>query len=562
MDQQYHPVLNYTLYYPGKNLPEKNLERLSGLNRDVIFNLLCRIKMTLSRSSERDAHNPFMNWFISLLPEAHAERLKYFLFNGNADHFITTTLVVNQILAGLFNEAEDTIQPQFEMPDYISLAVLETLLIYNDHHFRYIGIGSKDDGHDLLWQIMMMQDLNGANQASFVRTGAMKQAVFLSFLEHELKGQFAEYEDKICTNLGISKLVELSLMFVGLQVEQDKRLKMKDPLICIAPGNALYQSLYKLKLVTEPHHNTPPISIFNIMMQPFIRLANGYLSFTGTHDFALISELGWGYYLFNEGTLKPYIPRFAKSNFQAFFGYYVEKFLLGSIFRSLDQKGLRVIASDDQKTPDMTLILNQTDVFLFEIKTSSLHHNDWEEQNLEAFKKYLNANFISDKKGVIQLHKCLRHLADDPIGLFHLHTPLHKLKIYPVIVYTEPHAGVVAVNDYIIHNSPILSGDLAAKFATIHPVTMIDADFFVENSRVLRQNKRLLKDAILRYHSGTKQRKKQWQKVNSTLNFSKAMQNFDNYNIGFGGLYREDQMAIANEIKSIFNAPKQDPDHL
>lgn len=557
MDQQYHPVLTYSLYYPGKKLPERNVERLSGLNRDVIYNLFCRLKMTLSRSSEREMHQPFIGWFISLLPEGHGKRLKQFLFNGSADHFISTALVVNQILADLFSEPEGELEPQYERPDYISLALMETLLIYNDHHFRYLAIGARQDDHDLLWQIMMMQDLNGANQASFARTGAMKQAVFLSYLEHLLKEKFGEYEAKICAKLGIAKLVEVSLMYVGLQVEQDKRLKTKDPLICIAPLTPLYQLLYNLKLVTEPQNPAAEFSVFNIMMQPFIRLSNGYLSLTGTHDFALITELGWGHFLFKEGTLLSYIPQFAKSTFQSFFGHYVEKFLLGKVFTSLEQKAFRVIPSDDKKTPDMTLVLNETDVFIIEIKTSTLHYKDWEQQDMAAFKKYLDNNFISDKKGVIQLYKCLQNLADDPKGLFSLNTPLHELQIYPVIVYTEPHAGIVAVNDYIINNSPVLAPELSAKFGVVNPVTMIDGDFFIENVKVMRNNKGLLKDAILRYHSGTQDRKKQWQKVNSTLNFSKAMQNFDNYSIGYEGLYKEGQMDIANEIKAIFNKPEK-----
>ena len=386
----------------------------------------------------------------------------------------------------------------------------------------------------------------------------MKQAVFLSYLEHLLKEQFEEYEAKICAKLGVAKLVDVSLMYVGLQVEQDKRLKTKDPLICIAPQTPPYHLLYNLNLVTDPQKKAAKFSVFHIMMQPFIRLSNGYLSFTGTHDFALIAELGWGHFLFNEGALLPYVPQFAKSTFQSFFGHYVEKFLLGKVFLSLQQKALRVIPSDDKKTPDMTLVLNETDVFFIEIKTSTLHYRDWEQQDMSAFKKYLYNNFISDKKGVIQLHKCLQNLADNPKGLFDLNTPLHKLKIYPIIVYTEPHAGVVAVNDYIINNSPVLAADLKAKFSVVHPVTMINGDFFIENVKVLRNSKRLLKDAILRYHSGTKQRKKQWKKGNSTFNFSKAMQNFDNYSIAYEGLYLEDQMDIANEIKAIFNQPQKE----
>lgn len=551
MDQRYHPVLTYTLYFPRTSLPAKGLERLDGLDRDMIYKMLCRLKMTLSRSGERNDHYPFFDWFVTKLPEQHGERLRGLMKSC----FITTALVVNQLLVDLFRAAEPVVVPELERPDYISLAILETLMIYNDHHFRALGIGTRPDDHDLLWQIMMMQDLNGTNSASFVRTGAMKQAIFLNYLENLLQDQFPAFEEKLCNKLGVPRLGEVSLVFVRLQVAQDDALKTKDPLISIPPDMPLHLLLNRLELVTDPADQSGGFSIFKLMMKPFIRLQNNYLAFTGVHDFTLISSLGWGYFLFNEGTLKPYIPKFARANFQAFYGRYVEKFLLGKLFRSLHQKGFRAIASDDEYTADMTLILNETDVFLIEIKTSALHYQDWQDQDLGAFKAYLDRSFISDKKGLIQLHKCLQHLADDAPGLVALHSPLRKLKIYPVIVYTEPHAGSVGVNDYLKNNGPALPADLAARFHTIQPLTMIDADFFVENIRLLRNNKRLLKAAILRYHSGTTQRKKQWRKNNSTFNFSKAMQSFDNYNIGYEGLYQEDQMDIADEIKAVFHHP-------
>jgi hypothetical protein len=227
--------------------------------------------------------------------------------------------------------------------------------------------------------------------------------------------------------------------------------------------------------------------------------------------------------------------------------------LLGSIFSSLDQTGLRVILSDDLNTPDITLILNETDILLIEIKSSSLHYKEWENQDLVKFKKFLDENFIGDRKGVIQIHKCLQHLADSPEKLYSLRTKLSKLKIYPIIVYTEAHVTTVAVNDYIIENAPAIPTELAKRFNRIHPVTMIDHDFFLENVKLLREKKRLFKDAIIHYHKGIAIRKKIWQKVNTTFNFSKAMESFDIYSIGYEGIYKANQNDIAKELKVIFD---------
>jgi hypothetical protein len=554
MHLQYHPVLTYSIYYRNKPVPERNLDRLSGIDRDTTIKLLCRIKMTFSRERHRDPNNPFMNWYIGLLPDGHAARLRSLLYGENAAHFIAVPLTINQVLVDLMNEDKAENDGEYNHPAYISLAVLETLMIYNDHHFHSVVVSGREDNHDLLWELSLMQDLNGKNQASFVRTGMIKQAIFLTFLKQQLQDNYDEFAKTLSAKLGIPELVYVALLYVNLQLCQDNRMAEKDPLMTISPDNQAYSVIEKLSLVCDGQQNAPTHSISNLMMKPFIRLANNYLSFTGTHDFALISEVGWAHFLHKEGTLVSLLPNLKKDNqFWAWIGTYIEKFLLATVFKTFHQTGLRVISSDDLKTPDITLILNETDVFIIEIKSSSLHFKDWESQDLPAFKKYLTDSFISEKKGAIQLHKCLQHLANDPEGLFGLRKPLRKLKIYPVIVYTEPHVSTVAVNDFIIKNAPAVPEELAKEFGAIQPLTMIDCDFFLENSKVLREKKRLIKDAILHYHQTISLRKKQYQKVNSTVNFSKAMETFDNVVIGFDGLYRQDQMIIADEVKMMFD---------
>lgn len=555
MHVQYHPVLTYSIYYGDKPVPERNLDLLSGIDRDTIIKLLCRIKMTFSRERHRDPNIPFMNWYIGLLPDGHSARLRTFLYGKNAAHFVAVPLTINQVLVDLMNEDKAEKHEDYDHPAYISLAVLETLMIYNDHHFRSVVNSRREDNHDLLWELCLMQDLNGKNQASFVRTGMIKQAIFLGFIKQQLADKYDEFANTLSAKLGIPELVSVALLYVNLQLSQDIRLAEKDPLMAISPDDQAYPVIERLNLVCEGQQNVPRHSVGNLMMKPFIRLSNNYLSFTGTHDFSLISEAGWAHFLQKEGTLVNLLPNLKKdSQFFSWIGTYVEKFLLATVFKTFHQTGMRVICSDDLKTPDITLILNETDVFIIEIKSLSLHFKSWESQDLPAFKKYLTDSFISEKKGAIQLNKCLQHLANDPKGLFGLHMPLRKLKIYPVIVYTESHVSTVAVNDFIIKNAPAVPEELAKQFGGIHPLTMIECDFFLENSKVLREKKRLIKDAILHYHKTVKLRKKQYQKVNSTLNFSKAMETFDNIVIGFEGLYQQDHMVIADEVKMMFDA--------
>lgn len=554
MHIEYHRVLTYSVYHQGKPVPERNLNQFSGIDRDMIIKLLCRFKVIFLRDRHRDPNCPFMIWFIEMLPDEHAEKLRTFLYDNNAAHFLTVPIIINQILVDLMClDDVEKINAEDIQPSIISLAVLETLLIYNYHHFRSVILPSSEDNHDLLWELCLMQDLNGKNQASFVRTGAIKQAIFLDFLSKQLDNKFDEFAKTLCENLGIPELTRVALFYIKLQVEQDNRLWEKDPLLIISPADQIYKFIEKLNLVFEGSQKNSPHNIGLLMMRPFIRLSNNYLSFTGTHDLALISDVGWVHFLHNEGNLIKYLPNLKNVNdLYSWVGIYVEKFLLSTIFRSFDQRGLRVICSDDQKLPDITLVLNETDVFIIEIKSVSLHFKNWLKQDLPAFKKYLIDTFISEKKGVIQLHKCLKHLTNDPKGLFEISKPLKKLKIYPLIIYTEPHVRTVAVNDFIIKNAPVIPNELKNQFGTIHPITMIECDFFLENSKLLRGKKRLIKDAILHYHRTIKLRKKQHLKVNSTINFSKAMETFDNVVIGFEGLYQQDKEVIAEDVKMMF----------
>ncbi|MES2829222.1 MAG: hypothetical protein V4687_13755 [Bacteroidota bacterium] len=274
----------------------------------------------------------------------------------------------------------------------------------------------------------------------------------------------------------------------------------------------------------------------------------------GTNDFGLITDKGWQYFLFKHGDLANYLPEITDLNqFQSFIGlHYIEKYLMSRIFQSLNKRGFRVVLSDDLKKPDLTIIHNETDIFLFEIKSYAMHYKVWKNQDINELRKHIDERYLSDKKGVIQLHKCMVNLAADPQNLFKLFTPLRKVKIYPIIIYTEPHMGSVAINDYIIQQSPAIPDHLMSVFHTVWAVTMIHYDFFVENLEVIQSNKKVLKDAVIRYHRDVKARKVIWNKVKSTYNFQRAMISFDDYSAGFKGLYETNQNKIFASLRKIF----------
>ncbi|HEY8929825.1 MAG TPA: hypothetical protein VIM55_11570 [Mucilaginibacter sp.] len=559
MEQKQYTILIYTQFFGTTQLPPKNLDKIKGLDRDNVLRFLISIKIAVTKTYGKNITHPFIQLLLKNLPRNHANRLTTMLSMDNQAYFLTHPVVINQIVADILNEPEDQLMPRINQLDYFAVAMLELLMIYNDHHFKTLDIGKSPDNHDLIWKMMQMQNINGNNPASFVRCGIIKQAIFLEFLKEAL-GEKYEAFDKLMSNMiGIKALVNSALLYVQLQAVQDRTGKTDKPLVVIAPNDEYYPVIEKLRLVIDLQQKEGTYDSGRVIMHPFLKLSDNRLYLTGTHDFSLITEKGWEYFLFSAGQIGKFIPEIKDINgLRSFIGYrYIEKFLMGKLFNSLNRAGCRVILSDDQKTPDVTMIINEIDVFIFEIKSVALNYKVWQEQDLEGFKKYLDEQFVKGKKGVSQLHKCMGHLASQAGKLFGLHTPLHKLRIYPIIIFTEPQLTIHAVNDYVIEQAPAIPQNLNGIFKSIAPVTMIHYDFFLENLKVIRENKAVLKNAINYYHQTVAARKVQHQKVNSTANYLNAMQSFDNLVAGFSGLYEVDQQTIAKELAKVFNPASQ-----
>jgi len=554
MDQPNHTILIYSLFYNKSDTPSKDLNRISGINRDDALRFLIKLKIAVSRMSGRNIDHPFILQVIATLPPDLGKRLYAMLSAPALGDFLTHPVVINSIIADILSQTNPGAAQNQVSNSELAAAMLDLVMIYNEHHFKTLNIIGRPDDHDLLWEMMLMQNINAVNQAAYVRNGISKQVIFLEFLKYKLGDRFVEFEQRIARLTGINKLIDIPYQFVQLQSEQDKLAGSSNPLLAVMPENPMYEVFEKLELSIDADNKRVEDALSRLYITPFLRLSDHKLYLMGTNDFGLITDKGWQHLLFKLGNLSAYLPKATKfDQFQAYVGlHYIEKFLLANIFQSLNKPGFRVLLSDDRQTPDLTLIQNEKDVFIIEIKSYALHYNVWKEQDLKKLKEHLQEKYLSENTGVVQLHKCLVHLAADPIGLFKLYTPLNKLRIYPVIIYTEPHLGSMAINDYIVQHSPEIPQTLQNLFQSVLPVTMIHYDFFLENLEVVRANKNVLKEAILRYHKNVQSRKATWIKVRSTYNFAKAMVSFDNHSAGFQGLYQTDQNKIFASLRKIF----------
>lgn len=555
MDQKQHTILIYTHYYPDSELPARDLEKIRGIDRDNVLRFLLAMRTSVARHRGPNIKNPFINRFSDNLPAQHRERLLRFLAHADGAYFLTVPVIITQIIIDILNEPAWENDPGKNNEYYFTVSMLEVIMLYNDHHFKSLDIGKRDDSHELIWEMMLMQEINGDTSGSFVRSGVAKQAIFLEFLRSALAENYEEFEKEVCSMLGVKSIGAYAVMFLVLQIVQDRAQKESMPLISLSEQDEMYAVAHHAKLVIDVETSDRKFDAGKVLTHPFLKLSDKRLYLMGTHDFSLITEKGWVFYLFLSGKLSMFLPKIKSVNdLLSFIGFsYIEKFLMVPIFQSLGRPGFRINPSDDTLVPDVTLINNEKDVFLIEIKSVSLNYKVWEDQDLGKFKSHLESQYIREKKGVIQLHKCIGNLVKSPVELYGIHKDLKKINIYPIIIYTEPHLNIVGVNDYVNQNAPELPVELSEKFQTVYPVTMIHYDFFIENLNVIRRDKGILKDAIIHYHSSLKRRLVKWSGAKSTSNYLKAMAPFDDFIAGYKGLYEVGKDTIARELNAIFN---------
>lgn len=551
--QQINAILTYSFFHNSPALPKKGVSRIGSFDRNAVIKFFVMFNIAIEETKRTRKTHAFINNFIGALPSGYKQNAFSFI----KSHYLSTGPVVTEILADLLNFGEPA-DTEIANDNSFAFNAFDTILIYNEDRYSELGVGKRDDSIELIWEMLIAQGLNAENASSYHRSGISKQLAFISFIKEFLKEDYTLFETALLKETGFKSIYDYPLIFTNLVLTYQEAIEKDGPLIVVPPDHDLYQILHDIDVVTYADRQDGQKSLASLTTKPFIKLSDGLLYLTGISNFGLITENCWNFYLFTKKLLPESLRVSRYSDLQSLWGKeYIERYLVLGLLQSLQKSGIRVIGSDDAIFTDVTMIVNERDVYLFEVKSSSLVNTVTIEKHVEQFKDFIDKNFVAGKKGASQLNRIITLLAEKSQSDYKIQQPLKKLRIFPVLVFTENHLVKNGVNEYINLNAPKLSEQVTQQFQKIAPFTTIHYDFFIENLSELKRDRNLLKTTIENYHKKVATLKTRYKKFNSTKNYYDTLISFDDYAAdGKQGLYMDNHTNILEEMNKVFDFRK------
>lgn len=545
------PVLNYSSFYQTKVVPPVSLDKLMDFDLERVVVMFILLRNAVNKKAPTDVTHPVILALILRLGTSKSTRAMSFLTDKTHPFVLTHGVVISKIVTDLFKIMSFNAPKESMESAKLEQAIFDVLMIYNEHHYEGT-LEPKPDDHQVVWRILLMQEISGLNEIDYTRTAIPKHLIFDKFLKTKLGDQYKVFEQILLEKTGVTIPLEFLVILLNVYLSATQA---KNGLVFIDRADRTYQILIDAGLVIDAKSvDAGKFDVGILVSHPFFRNSEGEMYLIDFSDFALITDKIWSYFLYTIPEIRALFPGVRSPN--EYFSYlgkeYVEQYLLRTLFLQLHKTGNRVLFTEDKNLPDIALILNEKDVFLFEVKASALHYNVMAQKSVANFQEFLDLNFSRDKKGVKQLVRNIEYLSTDSGDLYELRCPQKKLTIYPLIIYTDPHLDKNAVNDYINVSAKPLLDMHRHSFKEIKPVTMISADFFVENINLLRKDRSLLKRMIEAYYKQFKKRMEKYAAFRSTENYMNAMISFDQFVAGQEGLYRTDKLKILNELTELF----------
>lgn len=545
------PVITFTEFYNVKSLPYEPLRLIENYELEDVIQTLIVINYHLDKRLRSE--NLIFNTFINRLPQAKSYLLKLKL---NESFEFTNPVVVAKLLTTVFGLKENSqLKLDANLPAFEE-ALFDLILIYNDLHYRDISSIYHINTHEFIWSMMLIQDTTGFNAVHYARSGNIKHLIFLKFLREVLGSDYNEFEQDFCERIGCDNIYSFLAVFANIYMSIENGLVNKNlPTVVFEEDDTSYNLLKRLNLIVSKSESIDNVKVdlSFYVAHPFFEHTNGKFYVIDHRNFAFAIDKLWQYILFKNSNIGKHINANKFNDYQSFLGKeFYEKFLLSKMFKTLNRSGFRVIETDDKQLPDVSCILNEKDIFLFEIKSSSLHYKVIEDKDLVNFKSFIDNNFSSTKKGAGQLVKNINYLSEDDNKLYKLRAPNSKITVYPIIIFTENHLDRAAVNDYVRVKFDDMMLKSSTSFREIKPIVMIHYDFFIENMSLIEKKPNLLKMAIDNYINYCKKKRKTFIKTQENFDYLASMIPFDTFMINYKGLYRTPQIDIFKKLATLF----------
>jgi len=544
------PVLNYSVFYGGYEPPKVPLDVLQGYDLETVILTFVGLRNSLEKNKYEHAKDGAIQNLIKDLPPEKANRLKYFMYNKHRFSLIQSA-VIDKILVEIFPKLKDNKVTRAINDGQYEQRILDVLLSYNEFYYDNGIVDEMENSPELIWKVVMMQGVSRVSKADFARTGMIKHLVMLHFLKKSLGEDFVRLQQSLATKAGlvniagfisvfrhIFELMEMSTAFVP-------RLNMPD---------MIYRLLSEMDLIISSEAaNQAHFDIGKMLVSPFFKTPSGEVILLDHTNFSLIAEQAFMYLLYHKSDLPKILKLKNMNGLYSHFGKkFYEEFLMGGLLKAMQRKGVRlVIPSDERYQADFTLVVDEKDVFLIEVKSVAMHYRIFNALSAEELRAYIDKHY-ADGAGTPQLERYIKYLMDDKQKPLNIQNPAKKLNIYPIIIVTDPKAATYGVNDYVGQKANARFSRFKGSFNKIMPLTMIQSDFFVENIKLLAADKTMLKKLVREYHFSIKRRKERLEKDNSTQSYFYSMMNFDQFAIGRQGAYRFHPYEIHYHLEDVF----------
>lgn len=543
---QLTPILTWSSFYRDKPLPKDSLEYFREFSLDDLVQILIWVKNSLEIPAQ---YPDFVHALVRRMEETKKADLQHQLQQTR----ISTPIVIDKILVEIFRT--HTLKTSNRSMDEIGFEdqLLDLILYFNDVHYESHYLPLEAASLESMWSLSLAQAYTGLDNVNYVRTANIKHLIFLKFLKLHFGEHYKTIEDSFRQKTGLSGFYDLAftLSRFYLTTQSVEASQMVLPNMSSEHCLVLEQLSLVVDLVNLPDSQ---FNIGRLVGLPYYK-SNSRVYVLSRNNFAFALEKSWPYFLYKNSDLRSFLPGKGKfSDFQSILGKnYIEDYFLNTLFSSLNKSGFRWIRPIETYMPDGCYIINESTVILFEFKSSSLHFNVIAEQNLKDLKTFLKENFAAGKKGAPQLAKAINHLSTNSQTAYGIKTPVNKLTIYPVIIYTDMNLCMLGVNDYVNSFFQTILGEESKRFKQVMPLNMVHADFFTENLLLLEKDRSLFKDALDHYLKYRRKKKATFSKTGAPSDYLSSQYQFDRYILGYKQLYLVPQTDIFRNLVKVFD---------
>jgi hypothetical protein len=417
--------------------------------------------------------------------------------------------------------------------------LFNSILICNDLYFDDTISKSDLVSYEPIWRLQMMQQSNVRDHIELIYLAPIRNFLFHKYMITEFP-EGRKYLKEFADNLELRGYFEYNMLLQGIthQVIQEYT-KSRSPKHIVNPSNAQMKVLQSFALKPDDFQNGKykGETYGELIPHPFYTL-DKHLVILDLYFFNYIVDFALAYNIYRYSSIHSLSQFRSFPDFKAHLGkYFYELFIIKEILGKIyAASNYSVFDSQlDSTLPDFTVVRNQRDILLIEVKSAALNYRAMQELDVKRFKKFLDDNFTQQKvnsktknKGVHQLVKLIVNFAKTNQLDKLLKRPERKSRtiIYPVIIYVENALDMTGVNSYLNDEFQKAISPYLTNFRNIHPLTTINLGFFLRHYLKLTQQPAMLFDLITDY----------WKKVaevKKEFDLRPHPMSFFNYNISF-----------------------------